>query len=125
MTAMTKARRHGLGKRGATLSTIHEIERILRTAHGPLSLNEIKRRMRAKVVRHETVRAAVEEFMRLGFVSWGSEGVVWNVEPHPQPSRRGSNRRVPDIEDLAGALAEFGTVEEWNRDLDASRGVED
>ena len=66
-----------LEARGPTLATMHEIERILRTADGPLSLNEIKRRMSAKAVRHDAVRLAVDEFKRLGFVVEGSKGVVW------------------------------------------------
>jgi len=70
--------------RGPTLSTLHEIERILRGADGPLSLNEIKRRMSAKAVRHSMVRQAVDEFRRLGFVVEGSKGVVWVLNPSPE-----------------------------------------
>ena len=70
--------------RGPTLATMHEIERILRTADGPLSLNEIKRRMSAKIVRHEAVRLAVDEFKRLGFVVEGSKGVVWVLNLSPE-----------------------------------------
>ena len=73
-----------LEARGPTLATMHEIERILRTADGPLSLNEIKRRMSAKVVRHGTVRLAVDEFRRLGFVVEGSRGVVWALNSSPK-----------------------------------------
>ena len=69
--------------RGPTLATLHEIETILRKADGPLSLNEIKRRMRAKAVRHEMVRQAIEEFKRLGFVVEGSKGVVWTLNLSP------------------------------------------
>ncbi len=125
MTAMAKAKRVRTGTRGATLSTLHEIERILREAHGPLSLNEIKRRMSAKAVRHETVRMAVDEFIRLGFVVRGRAGVVWMFEPTPQSRRRGSSGEVPDIEDLAGSLSKFGPVEEVKRELDEMRGEED
>jgi hypothetical protein len=67
--------------RGPTLSTLHEIERILRGADGPLSLNEIKRRMSARAVRHSMVRQAVDEFRRLGFVVEGSKGVIWVLNP--------------------------------------------
>ncbi len=125
MTAMAKAKRVKTGTRGATLSTLHEIERILREAHGPLSLNEIKRRMSAKAVRHETVRMAVDEFTRLGFVVRGRTGVVWVFEPTPQSGRRGSRSKVPDIEDLAGSLSRYGPVEEVKRELDEMRGEED
>lgn len=69
--------------RGPTLATLHAIERILRDAEGPLSLNEIKRRLSAKAVRHAMVRQAVDEFKRLGFAVEGAKGVVWvlNVSP--------------------------------------------
>jgi len=70
--------------RGPTLSTLHEIERILRGADGPLSLNEIKRRMSARAVRHSMVRQAVDEFRRLGFVVEGSKGVVWVLNLSPE-----------------------------------------
>jgi len=63
---------------------MHEIERILREAEGPLSLNEIKRRMSAKVVRHRTVRLVINEFRRLGFVAEGSKGVIWTLNLSPK-----------------------------------------
>jgi biotin operon repressor len=52
------------------LDTINEIEVIIRkataAAETPISLNEIKRRMKAKAVRHSTVRAAVDHLKRMG-----------------------------------------------------------
>ena len=125
MTAMVRVKARKPARRGATLSTLHEIERILRDARGPISLNEIKRRMRAKAVRHETVRMAVDEFARLGFVVEGPRGVAWIVEPSPQPARGKGRRGAPDIEDLAGSLSRFGTLEGWKRDLDLMRGEGD
>jgi hypothetical protein len=125
MTAMVKVKRMKPGMRGATLSTLHEIEHILREARSPLSLNEIKRRMSAKAVRHETVRMAVDEFSRLGFVVEGPGGVAWLIEPSPQAARVRGRRGVPDIEDLAGSLSRFGPPEEWKRDLDLTRGEGD
>ncbi len=70
--------------RGPTLATLHEIERILREADGPLSLNEVKRRMAARAVRHAMVRQAVDEFKRLGFVVEGSKGVLWVLNLSPK-----------------------------------------
>ena len=70
--------------RGPTLSTLHEIECILRDADGSLSLNEIKRRMSAKAARHSMVRQAVDEFKRLGFVVEGSKGVMWVLNLSPK-----------------------------------------
>lgn len=125
MAAMARTRRLKTGVRGATLSTLHEIERILREAQGPLSLNEIKRRMPAKAVRHETVRMAVDEFIRLGFVASGRAGVIWVFEPSPQSTRSGPRKGVPDIEELAGSLSRFGPVDEWKKELDRMRGEEE
>jgi len=125
MTAMVKVRRMKPGMRGATLSTLHEIEHILREARSPLSLNEIKRRMSAKAVRHETVRMAIDEFIRLGFVVSGRSGVTWVLEPSPQSARRGLQKGATDIEELAGSLSRFGPVEEWKRELDRMRGEEE
>ena len=125
MTAMARAKARKPAKRGATLSTLHEIEHILRDALGPISLNEIKRRMKAKAVRHETVRMVVDEFIRLGFVMRGRAGVVWVFDPVPQSGRRGPRRGVPDIEDLVGSLSEFGPVEDWKKELDEMRGEEE
>ncbi|MGQ0535280.1 MAG: hypothetical protein ACT4PT_04330 [Methanobacteriota archaeon] len=65
--------------RGPTLQTMHEIENILRDADGPLSLNEIKRRMRARAVRHAVVRSTVDEFVRLGLAAEGEKGVFWSL----------------------------------------------
>ena len=84
MALATMAMPPKMETRGPTLATMHEIERILRTAGGPLSLNEIKRRMPAKVVRHEAVRLAVDEFARLGFVVEGSQGVLWVLNASPK-----------------------------------------
>ncbi|MEE9490019.1 MAG: hypothetical protein V3V91_06225 [Thermoplasmata archaeon] len=40
--------------------------------------------MRAKAVRHGTVRQAIEEFKRLGFVVEGSKGVLWTFNLSPE-----------------------------------------
>jgi len=73
---------------------MHEIERILREADGPISLNEIKRRMSAKAVRHQTVRQVTNEFRRLGFVAEGSKGVVWVLNPSSKLWGKGRVRRL-------------------------------
>ncbi|MGB0652689.1 MAG: hypothetical protein ACPGQL_05765 [Thermoplasmatota archaeon] len=65
--------------RGPTLITLHEVEAILRASDEPLSLNEIKRRMKAKTVRHDTVRICVEELKRFSLVTEGSKGVLWTL----------------------------------------------
>ncbi len=64
---------------GPTLVTLVEVGQILEAARHepPLSLAEIGRRMEAKRVRHSTLRASVDFFARLGFVTVGSKGVLW------------------------------------------------
>ena len=74
------------------LATVHAIARILRDAasrdEGPLSLAEVGRRLPAKRVRHETVRASVDELKLLGFVTEGSKGVMWTLSPFgDEPSK--------------------------------------
>ena len=61
------------------MATLVEVGRILEAAQAepPLSLAEIGRRMTAKRVRHETLRASVDFLARLGLVTLGSKGVQW------------------------------------------------
>lgn len=64
---------------GPRMATVVAVGRILESAQDepPLSLAEIERRMRAKRVRHATLRASVDFLHRLGFVTLGSKGVQW------------------------------------------------
>ena len=61
------------------MATVVEIGRILEGARSeaPLSLAEIERRMKAKRVRHETLRASVDFLSQLGLVTLGSKGAQW------------------------------------------------
>lgn len=65
------------------MSTVHAVAAILKNAaaadEDPLSLAEIGRRLPAKRVRHETVRACVDEQKLLGFLTEGSKGVLWTL----------------------------------------------
>ncbi len=70
------------------LETVHEVEAILRRAaardEGPLRLAEIERRMRARSVRHATVRACVEELKRFHLVAEDRvRGVMWVLHEDP------------------------------------------
>lgn len=72
-----------------TLTTIHEIERIIRKATAdaetPISLAEIKRRMKAKAVRHSTVKAAVDHLRRMGCIVAAPDGSVeWGLITDPE-----------------------------------------
>lgn len=116
------------GERGPTLGTLHAIEMILRKAEAPLSLNEVRRRMEARAVRHATVRAAVDEFVRLGHAREGTAGIRWVSRGLPEPSsrpRRHASASVPDIDELAGSLAKYGPVEDVIRELDAMRAEDE
>ena len=64
------------------------VEAILRKAasndEGALRLAEVKRRMRARSVRHSTVRECVDELKRLHAVTEDSEvGVLWTLLENP------------------------------------------
>ncbi|HLE98220.1 MAG TPA: hypothetical protein VI997_12680 [Candidatus Thermoplasmatota archaeon] len=65
------------------LTTLWAIERILHDAwerdDGPLSLEEIKRRMGSKGVRHATVRTCVDELARQGKAAATPSGVMWTL----------------------------------------------
>lgn len=80
--------------RGPTLSTLHEIETILRMAGEALSLNEVKRRMSAKAVPHATVRTVVDEFKRLGLAAEGSKGVLWTLQTDDVAWKRARHERL-------------------------------
>lgn len=63
------------------LATVYRVERIMiqanKRAEDPLSLDEIKRRMGSKGVRHVTVKACVGELERQGKVTRTKQGVLW------------------------------------------------
>jgi hypothetical protein len=65
------------------MSTVHAVAALLKDAanndEDPLSLAEIGRRLPAKRVRHETIRACIDELKLLGFVTEGSKGVMWTL----------------------------------------------
>lgn len=71
-----------LSRQGPTLGTLHMVERVLRRAGRPLSLNRIKALLPRKVL-HYTLRAAVEHYKRLGCVGEGSKGVMWVLNGEP------------------------------------------
>src|SRR5687768_1267166 len=74
------------------LATVHAIARILKEAadhdEPPLSLAEVGRRLPAKRVRHETVRASVDELKLLGFLTEGSKGVMWTLASRDEVWRK-------------------------------------
>ena len=75
------------------LATVHAVARLLQDAaksdEAPLSLAEVGRRLPAKRVRHETLRACVNELKILGFVTEGSKGVLWTLASPEARDERG------------------------------------
>jgi hypothetical protein len=65
------------------LTTLWAVETILHEAwtrdDGPLSFEEIKRRMGSKGIRHSTVRTCVDELVRLGKVTVTPSGAMWTL----------------------------------------------
>lgn len=65
------------------LTTLWTVERILHDAwardDGPISLEEVKRRMGSKGIRHSTLRTCVDELVRQGKVSATPTGVLWTL----------------------------------------------
>lgn len=82
-------------KANPTLGTLYAVERILRDAYeareAPLSYAELERRMPAKRVRFEVLRACVMELARHSLVAVGSDGIMWIV----QDKRARKSRPVP------------------------------
>jgi hypothetical protein len=72
-----------LDHQGPTLATLHMVERLLRRAEVPLSLNKIKQQLPRKVM-HATLRNAIEHYKRLGCVVEGSKGVMWVRQDDPE-----------------------------------------
>lgn len=69
-----------MDRQGPTLETLHMVETLLRRHEEPLSLNRIKALLPRKVM-HETLRAAIDHYKRLGCVTEGSTGVLWTLNP--------------------------------------------
>jgi hypothetical protein len=69
------------------LATVYRVERILIDANkkgeDPISLEEIKRRLGSKGIRHVTVRTCVDELARQGKVTLTADGVLWTWMPPP------------------------------------------
>ncbi|MFA5860650.1 MAG: hypothetical protein WDA16_03040 [Candidatus Thermoplasmatota archaeon] len=63
------------------LATVYRVERIMIDANkrgdDPITLEEIKRRLGSKGIRHVTVRTCVDELVRQGKVTITSDGVLW------------------------------------------------
>ncbi|MES2154142.1 MAG: hypothetical protein V4510_03315 [bacterium] len=72
-------------KANPTLRTLHEIERVLRAAarndEPPLSLRDIRLRLRVTTHSPNVITAAIDEFVRRGVATVGPRGVQWLTVP--------------------------------------------
>lgn len=67
------------------LTTLWTIERILHDAwvrdDGPLSMEELKRRLGARRIRPSTLQTCVDELGRQGKISATPTGIMWTLAP--------------------------------------------
>jgi hypothetical protein len=79
-------------KANPTLATVHAVEGVLREAYdrreSPLSYAEIERRLPARRVRFEAIKASVMELARHRLVTVGSDGIMWIVSGPKSPRVR-------------------------------------
>ncbi len=65
------------------LSTMLEVEKVLRTANGPLSKEEIKRRLPTKLM-HQTLNVILQYMENRGLILIGEKGILWTYNPSPK-----------------------------------------
>lgn len=66
-----------------TLKTVLVVEKILQEAEGPLSRNEIKRRMPVGIM-HQTLAIILEYLEASGKIVEGTKGVLWIYNDNPR-----------------------------------------
>jgi len=65
------------------LNTVLEVEKVVRTADGPLSKEEIKRRLPTKIM-HQTLNVILKYMENRGLILIGEKGVIWTYNPSPK-----------------------------------------
>ncbi len=65
------------------LKTVLMVENVLKEAEEPLSKNEIKRRLPAKVM-HQTLNIILEYLEASGKIMSGSKGIIWIFNENPK-----------------------------------------
>ena len=65
------------------LRTMLEVEKIIRNAESPLSKEEIKRRLPAKIM-HQTLNTILKYMENRGLILAGEKGLVWHYNPSPK-----------------------------------------
>jgi hypothetical protein len=65
------------------LSTMLEVEKVLKNADKPLSKEEIKRRLPTKIM-HQTLNVILSYMENRGLILTGPKGIVWTYNPSPK-----------------------------------------
>lgn len=68
------------------LSTMLEVEKVLKNAEAPLSKEEIKRRLPAKIM-HQTLNIIIAYMENRGLILSGEKGILWTYNPSPKLQR--------------------------------------
>ncbi len=65
------------------LSTMLEVEKVLKDADEPLSKEEIKRRLPTKIM-HQTLNLILAYMENRGLILSGPKGILWTYNPSPK-----------------------------------------
>ena len=65
------------------LSTMLEVEKVLKNAELPLSKEEIKRRLPTKIM-HQTLNVILEYLEESGKIMIGEKGITWIAQDNPR-----------------------------------------
>src|SRR3989338_10834977 len=65
------------------LSTMLEVEKVLKEAEEPLSKEEIKRRLPTKIM-HQTLNIIIRYMENRGLILAGEKGILWTYNPSPK-----------------------------------------
>jgi len=68
------------------LSTMLEVEKVLKGADEPISKEEIKRRLPAKIM-HQTLNLILAYMENRGLIYMGPKGILWTYNPSPKLQR--------------------------------------
>jgi hypothetical protein len=68
------------------LSTVLEVEKVLREADEPMSREEIKRRLPAKIM-HQTLNVILAYMKNRRLILIGERGITWTYNPSPKLQR--------------------------------------
>ncbi len=68
------------------LSTMLEVEKVLKNADEPLSKEELKRRLPTKIM-HQTLNLILAYMENRGLILTGPKGILWTYNPSPKLQR--------------------------------------